>query len=159
MTHPDPAAVDTAGTPTLFPSEAAWARTQVLDARAIETCEFDLDAFARYRHNRILTYSSSVRMLHTVLERFAESHVECVLGYSRVVNNVASIIALQTAALEEVHGVLRDLPASRRDAVLERVRDGRLQVWSPFSPGLPRGARDIILEPVNDIETPAVRIY
>ena len=32
-------------------------------------------------------------MLHTVLERFAESHVECGLGYSRVVNNVASIIA------------------------------------------------------------------
>ena len=59
-------------------------------------------------------------MLHTVLDRFAESHVECVLGYSRVVNNVASIIALQTAAMEEVHGVLRGLPAS--------ARDGRLQV-------------------------------
>ena len=128
MTHPDPAAVDPAGTLALFPSEAAWARTQVLDARAIETCEFDLDAFARYRQIRILTYSSSVQMLHTVLERFAESHVECVLGYSRVVNNVASIIALQTAAIEEVHGVLRGLPAPGRDAVLERVRDGRLQV-------------------------------
>ena len=56
------------------------------------------------RDIRILTYSSSVQMLHTVLERFAESRVECVLGYSRVVNNMASIIALQTAALEEVHG-------------------------------------------------------
>ena len=67
-------------------------------------------------------------MLHTILERFAESRVECVLGYSRVVSNVASIIALQTAALEEVHGVLRSLPASSRGDVLERVRDGRLQV-------------------------------
>ena len=38
-------------------------------------------------------------MLHTVLERFAESHIECVLGYSRVVNNAASIIALQTAGM------------------------------------------------------------
>ena len=75
---PDP---ESAGTLALFPSDAAWARTQVLNARAIETCEFDLDAFAQYRHIRILTYSSSVRMLHTVLERFTESRVECVLGY------------------------------------------------------------------------------
>ena len=50
------------------------------------------------------------------------------LDYSRVVSNVASIIALQTAALEEVYGVLRGLPASSRDDVLERLRDGRLQV-------------------------------
>ena len=128
MTDQDSPGADTTGTLALFPSEAAWARTQVLDARAIETCEFDLDAFARYRQIRILTYSSSVQMLHTVLERFAESRVECVLGYSRVVNNVASIIALQTAAIEEVHGVLRGLPASGRDDVLARVRDGRLQV-------------------------------
>ena len=64
---------------------------------------------------RILTYSSSVQLLHTVLERFAESHLECGLGYSRVVNNVPSIIALQTAAMEDVHGVLRGLPASARD--------------------------------------------
>ena len=48
--------------------------------------------------------------------------------YSRVVNNVASIIALQTAAIEEVHNVLRGLPASSRDDALERVRDGRLHV-------------------------------
>ena len=81
MTHSDPAGVEPAGTLALFPSEAAWARTQVLDARAIETCDFDLDAFARYRRIRILTYSSSVQMLRTVLERFAESHVECVLGW------------------------------------------------------------------------------
>ena len=41
---------------------------------------------------------------------------------------MASIIALQTAALEEVHGAFRSLPESSRDAVLERVREGRLQV-------------------------------
>ena len=128
MNHRGPAGAEPAGTLALFPSDAAWARTSVLDTQAIETTDFDLDAFAQYRRIRILTYSSSVRMLHTVLERFAESRIECVLGYSRVVNNVASIIALQTAALEEVHGVLRDLPASSRDDVLERVRDGRLQV-------------------------------
>ena len=38
-------------------------------------------------------------MLHIGLERFAESHIECLLGYSRVVNNVDSISALQTAAM------------------------------------------------------------
>ena len=85
--------------------------------------DFDLDAFAQYRCIRILTYSSSVQVLHTVLERFAESRVECVLGYSRVVNNVASIIALQTAAIEEVHSVLRGLPASSRDDILKRVQE------------------------------------
>ena len=67
-------------------------------------------------------------MLHTVLERFTESHVECVLGYSRVVHNVASIIALQTAAIEEVHSAIRGLPAASRDDILERVQEGRLQV-------------------------------
>ena len=128
MDHRGPGSAESAGTLALFPSDAGWARTRVLDARAIEAGDFDLDVFARYSHIRILTYSSSVQMLHTVLERFAESHVECVLGYSRVVNNMASIIALQTAALEEVHGAFRSLPESSREAVLERVREGRLQV-------------------------------
>ena len=128
MNHQGPPAAESAGTLALFPSEAAWARTRVLDAQAIETSDFDLDAFARYRRIRILTYSSSVQMLHTVLERFAESRVECVLGYSRVVNNVASIIALQTAAVEEVHSALRGLPASSRDDILKRVQEGRLHV-------------------------------
>ena len=50
------------------------------------------------------------------------------LDYARVVSNIASIIALQTAAIEEVHGVLRGLPALSRDDVLARVRDRRLQV-------------------------------
>ena len=81
-----------------------------------------------YRRIRILTYSSSVQMLHTVLERFAESRVECVLGYSRVVNNMASIIAVQIAAIEEVHSVLRGLPASSRDDIHKRVQEGRLHV-------------------------------
>ena len=128
MNHRGPPGVEPACTLALFPSDAAWARTRVLDAQAIETCDFDLDAFAQYRCIRILTYSSSVQMLHTVLERFAESQVECVLGYSRVVNNVASIIALQTAAIEEVHSAIRGLPPSSRDVVLKRVQEGRLQV-------------------------------
>ena len=63
-----------------------------------------------------------------MLERLAESRVECVLGYSRVVNNVASIFALQTAAMEDVRGALQDLPASSRDAVRQRVEEGRLRV-------------------------------
>ena len=113
---------------TLFPSEGEWVRTRVLEAKAIETREFDLESFARYRTIRILTYSASVAMLHTVLERFEDSRVECVLGYSRVVNNVASIIALQTAAIEDVRGALRDLPASSRDVVRKRVEEGRLGV-------------------------------
>ena len=128
MNHRGPPGAEPAGTLALFPSDAPWASTRVLDAHAIETTDFDLDAFARYRCIRILTYSSSGQMLHTILNRFAESRVECVLGYSRVVSNVASIIALQTAAIEEVHGVLRGLRAPSRDDVLDRVRHGRLQV-------------------------------
>ena len=110
MNHQGPPGAEPASTLALFPSQTAWARTRVLDAQAIETCDFDLDAFARYRRIRILTYSSSV------------------LGYSRVVNNVASIIALQTAAVEEVHSAFRGLPASSRDDVLKRVQEGRLHV-------------------------------
>ena len=112
----------------LFPNDAEWVRTQVLDARAIGTCEFDLDAFERYRRIRILTYSSSVRMLSTVLDRFEEASVECVLGYSRAVNDIAAIVALQTAAMEDVQSALRGLSAQRREEILERVREGRLQV-------------------------------
>ena len=85
----------------LFPEDAAWARTRVLEARAIRTCEFDLEEFSRYRRIRILTYSSSVKMLGTVLDRFAEASVECVLGHSRTVNDMAAVIALQTAAMDE----------------------------------------------------------
>ena len=61
--------------------------------QAPDPADFDLDTFAQYRRIRILTYSSSVPMLRTVLERFEESSVESVLGYSRVVNNMASVIA------------------------------------------------------------------
>ena len=91
---------------------AAWARTRALDAQAIATGDFDLDAFAQYRRTRILTYSSSVPLLRTVLERFEESSIECVLGYSRVVNNMASVIALQTVTMGEVHGAFQDLAES-----------------------------------------------
>ncbi len=65
--HPDMASDNAAG---LFSSDATWMKTQVLDARAVGTREFDLDEFARYRRIRILTYSSSVPMLSTLFERF-----------------------------------------------------------------------------------------
>ena len=112
----------------LFPGDAAWARTQVLDAEATGVGEFDLDEFGRYRRIRILTYSSSTQMLSTIVERFEEASVECVLGYSRAVNDMAAIIALQTAAMQDVRGALRGLSAPQRDQVLRRVREGRLQV-------------------------------
>ncbi len=128
MEHRGPLGEEATDTGGLFPSDAAWTRTRVLDAQAVETSEFHLDDFARYRRIRILTYSSSVQMLHTVLDRFPESHVECVLGYSRVVNDMAAIVALQTAVMEDVRGALGGLSDSRRDEVLERVRDGRLHV-------------------------------
>lgn len=140
MNQRGPPGAAPADTLSLFHSETAWARTRVLDAQAIETCDFDLDAFARFRHPRILTYSASVRMLHTALERFAESRVECVLGDSWVVSNVASIIALQTAAIGQIIGVLRGLPELSRDDVLKRVRDGHLHVRGVVE-GHPRRSR------------------
>ena len=112
----------------LFPNDAEWVRTQVLDARAIGTCEFDLDEFAQYRRIRILTYSSSVQMLSTVLDRFEEASVECVLGYSRAVNDMAAIVVLQTATMKDIRSALLGLSAQRREAILKRVREGRLQV-------------------------------
>ena len=113
MTHRDSPGAQTADILAQVPSDGACATTRVDDAQAIEPADFDLDAFARNRRIRILTYSSSIRMLRTVIERFAESHVECELGFSRVVKNVASIIALQTAA--------RDAPARARRVPLARV--------------------------------------
>ena len=67
-------------------------------------------------------------MLSTVLERFEEARVECVLGYSRAVNDMAAIVALLIAAMEDVRSALRGLSAPRRDEVLLRVREGRLRV-------------------------------
>ena len=128
MNRQDPSGAPHAIVPGLFPSDAAWARTQVLDAEATGVGEFDLDEFGRYRRIRILTYSSSTQMLSTVLERFEQARVECVLGYSRAVNDMAAIIALQTAAMEDVRSALRGLSAPRRADVLLRVREGRLQV-------------------------------
>ena len=45
MNHRGPPGAEPAATLALFPSEAAWARTRVLDAQAIDTSNFDLDAF------------------------------------------------------------------------------------------------------------------
>ena len=128
MTRTSPSTVGPDDAFGLFPIDAAWARTQVLDAEAIGVGEFDLDEFGRYRRIRILTYSSSTQMLSTVLERFEEACVECVLGYSRAVNDMAAIIALQTAAMEDVRVALRGLSSKRRDEILKRVQDGRLRV-------------------------------
>ena len=128
MTRISPSTVGPDDAFGLFPIDAAWARTQVLDAEAIGVGEFDLDEFGRYRRIRILTYSSSTQMLGTVLERFEEACVECVLGYSRAVNDMAAIIALQTAAMEDVRVALRGLSSKRRDEILKRVQDGRLRV-------------------------------
>ena len=128
MTRTSPSTVGPDDAFGLFPGDAAWARTRVLDAEATGVGEFDLDEFGQYRRIRILTYSSSTRMLSTVLERFEEASVECVLGYSRAVNDMAAIVALQTAAMEDVRGALRGLSAPQRDEVLQRVREGRLEV-------------------------------
>ncbi len=113
---------------SLFVENTSWARSLVLEAKAIGTCNFDLDEFARYREIRILTYSSSVPMLSTVLDQFEGASVECVLGYSRVVNDLAAIVALQTTTIGEVHRAIRGLSPSRHAAVLKRIREGRLQV-------------------------------
>ena len=43
MNRQDPSGAQRANTPGLFPSDAAWARTQVLNAEAIGVGEFDLD--------------------------------------------------------------------------------------------------------------------
>ena len=128
MTRTSPSTVEPDGAFGLFPTDAGWARTQVLDAEATGVGEFDLDEFGRYRRIRILTYSSSTQMLSTVLERFEEASVECVLGYSRAVNDMAAIIALQTTAMEDLRVALRGLSSKRRDEILRRVQDGRLRV-------------------------------
>ena len=60
----DPSGSKSANVLALFPSEGEWARTRILEAQAVETCEFDLESFVRYRTIRILTYSVSVRMHH-----------------------------------------------------------------------------------------------
>ena len=77
MDHRGPPGAEPTGTLALFPSDGG--RTRVLAARAIEAGDFDLYAFARHSYIRIFTYSLSMQMLHTVLERFAESRVESVL--------------------------------------------------------------------------------
>ncbi len=115
--------------PELFGSDAAWAPTQVLDARALGVRHFDLEEFARYRCIRILTYSASVPMLASLLERFEEASVELVMGHSRTVNDMAALIALQTVAMEDVCRALQGISELRREEILGRIRSGRLRVW------------------------------
>lgn len=51
----------------LFPPEGEWARTRVLEARTVETCEFE--AFARYRTIReTSTYARSGRLAPTGMD-------------------------------------------------------------------------------------------
>ena len=65
----------------LFSSEGEWTRSQVLEAQPVETFDFGIEAFEQFRTIRLLTCSPNVPMFHTVLERFAESEIECVLRY------------------------------------------------------------------------------
>ncbi len=117
-----------ADAPELFGPDAEWAPTQVLDARALGVRHFDLQEFARYRCIRILTYSASVPMLAALLDRFGDASVEVVMGHARTVNDMAVLVALQTVAMEDVRKALQSVSASRREEILGRIRDGRLQV-------------------------------
>ena len=64
---------------------------------------FDLNEFAKYRTIRILTYSPSLQMLHTLLKRCGAAKMECVLGHAEPVHDLAGVVAVQTATTEEVH--------------------------------------------------------
>ncbi len=112
----------------LFGSNDPWVSTRVLDAQAVGIQQFSLEAFARYGHIRILTYSASVQMVATLLDQFQDARVELVMGHSRTVNDMAAVVAHQTVAMEDVRDALRTLSVECREKVLERVRDGRLQV-------------------------------
>ena len=100
----------------------------MLDSQAIRIGDFDLDEFAEYRTIRILTYSSSLQMLHTLLKRCAEADIECVLGHAERVHDLAAVVAVQTSTTEEVHKALAKLPTAARERVAERVREGHLKV-------------------------------
>ena len=114
--------------PGFFGMNAAWVQTRILDARAVELRDFSLNEFAQYHRIRILTYSASVPMLVTLFDQFEMAKVEIVLGNSRTVNDMAALIAVQAVAMEDVGEALRALSETRREDVLGRIRDGRLQI-------------------------------
>ena len=128
MNHQDRPAGGSKSTLNLFPEETEWAHTRVLHSQAIKIEDFDLDQFAEYRTIRILTYSSSLQMLHTLLKRCVEANIECVLGHAERVHDLAAVVAVQTATTEEVHKALRKLPQAARERVAERIREGHLTV-------------------------------
>ena len=140
MNDQDPPSSGSPSTLTLFPDETEWARTRVLDSQAIRIGDFDLDEFAEYRTIRILTYSSSLQMLHTLLKRCAEADIECVLGHAERVHDLAAVVAVQTSTTEEVHKALAKLPTAARERVAERVREGHLKVRDHSSAEVPVGA-------------------
>ena len=128
MNHQDRPTGGSKSTLNLFPEETEWAHTRVLHSQAIKIEDFDLDQFAEYRTIRILTYSSSLQMLHTLLKRCVEANIECVLGHAERVHDLAAVVAVQTATTEEVHKALRKLPQAARERVAERIREGHLTV-------------------------------
>ena len=116
MNPQDPSGAQRASTPGLFPSDAAWARTRVLDARAIETCEFSLDEFGPYRRTRILTYSSSAQ-IGAAVDAFAAERGEVMAAWDELrerARDEGDTVALGPAFRETLdrHGALMKRAAS-----------------------------------------------
>ena len=110
------------------PDGPEWIHTQVLDVQSNTMANFDLKELARYETIRVLRYGPSVQMVHTLLKHCANSTVECVLGHTQAIRDLAGVIAVQTATTEEVHKALTTLAPATRRAVAERAREGQLQI-------------------------------
>ena len=114
---------------SLFPPEHETTRIRLLPACATGTIRhFELAEFAPYRRLRILTYSASPLILHTLFTRYPEQRIECIIGSAKVIGNLAGAFAHQAAVAHAIRTAGTELEDDERDALRQRINDGRLQL-------------------------------
>ena|SRR5258708_40154347 len=80
--------------------------------------------FESFSSLRVLIYSASISMLVKMLHRF--DTVECVFGCEKILFDFSDILAAQKVICDNQLTVIRGLEDTRKQFLLEKVRQGKV---------------------------------
>ena len=111
----------------LFSNNGTQLQTPLMDADILGISTMSPDILAAYQTIRILTYSTSPHMLKQLFEIAPDSLVECILGSTRTIRNIAHILAAQTEIQRDLQGTLQAFSKTAKDRLVQRIDSGQLR--------------------------------
>ena len=114
------------GTP-LFADNRPRLDTPLLDAEILDVSTMTLEVLTSYRTIRVLTYSTSRHILKQLFELAPDSQVECILGSTRTIRNIADLLAIQTLLQQDLQDTFHAFSGPLQEQIAQRIESGQLQ--------------------------------